>query len=78
MNDNILNDDNTSSDVSYDFNKMRRVPHPLLGKGLKLTDNIAGISDEEFERKLLSLEPDERDIATKLRKKRRLNANIPV
>jgi len=63
---------------NYDFSKMRKVPHPLLSKGKNLTDNIGGISDEEFERKLQDLEPDERDIAIRLRKRRRLNSNVSV
>jgi len=61
---------------NYDFSKMHKVPHPLLGKGKKLTDNIGGISDEEFEHKLQDLEPDERDIAIRLRKRRCLNPNV--
>ena len=61
---------------NYDFSKMRKVPHPLLGKAGNLIDNIGGISDEEFECKLQELEPDERDIAIKLRRRRRLNTNV--
>jgi len=63
---------------NYDFSKMRKVTHPLLGKGMKLTDNIGGITDEEFERKLKDLEPDERNIAIRLRERRRLNTNVSV
>jgi len=63
---------------NYDFNKMRKVPHPLLGKTGKLTDNVGDISDEEFERKLQELKPKERDIAIRLRKRRRLNKIVPV
>jgi hypothetical protein len=61
---------------NYDFSKMRKVPHPLLGKTVKLTDNVGDISDEEFDRKLEDLEPDERDIAIRLRKRRRLTTNV--
>jgi len=63
---------------NYDFSKMRKVPHPLLGKEKKLTDNVGGITDEEFGRKLNNLEPDERDIAIRQRKRRRLNTNVSV
>jgi hypothetical protein len=63
---------------NYDFSKMRKVPHPLLSKGKKLADNVGWITDEEFERKLKDLEPDERDIAIRLRKRRRLNTNVSV
>jgi len=55
---------------NYDFGKMRKVPHPLLGKGGKLVDNVGGISDAEFERKLQNLEPSERLAARRQRKKR--------
>jgi len=63
---------------NYDFSKMRKVPHPLLDNGKTLTDNIGGITDEEFERKLQDLEPCEHDIAIRLRKRRRLNTNVSV
>ena len=63
---------------NYDFSKMRKVPHPLLGNAGNPIDNVGGISDEEFERKLQDLEPDERDIAIRLRKRRRLNTNVSV
>jgi len=63
---------------NYDFSKMRKVPHPLLGQAGNLTDSVGGISDEEFELKLKDLEPDERDIAIRLRKRRRLNTNVTV
>jgi len=63
---------------NYNFTTMHKVPHPLLGKGKKLTDNIGGITDEEFKRKLKDLEPDERDIAIRLRKRRRLNTKTSV
>ena len=63
---------------NYDFTKMKKAPHPLLGKGRELTDNIGGISDEEFKRKLQDLKPDERDIVNRLRKRRRLKTNMPV
>ena len=59
---------------NYDFSTMKRIPHPLLGKA-KLVSNLGQLSDEEFERKLQDLEPDERNIAIILRK-RRLNANV--
>jgi len=59
----------------YDFNKMRKVPHPLFGKTKELTDNVGGISDEDFKRKLQDLDPNERDITIRLRK-RRLNTNV--
>jgi len=62
----------------YDFNKMCKVPHPLLGRTRELTDNVGGLSDECFERKLQELDPDERDIANRLRKRRRLNTNVQV
>jgi hypothetical protein len=63
---------------NYDFSKMRKVPHPLLGKAGKLTDNVGGISDEEFKRKLQDLEQDERDIAIRLRKRWSLNTNVTM
>ena len=63
---------------NYDFNNMKKAPHPLLRKRRELTDNISGISDEELERKLQDLRPDERDIVTRLRKRRRLKTNRPV
>ena len=63
---------------NYDFSKMRKIPHPLLDKAGNLTDNVAGISDEEFKRKLQDLEPDECEIATRLRKRRRLNTSVSV
>jgi len=62
----------------YDFNKMCKVPHPLLGKTRGLTDNVGGISDEDFKHKLQDLDPDERDITVRLRKKRRLNTKVQV
>jgi len=63
---------------NYDFSKMRKVPHPLLGKAGNLTDNVGSISDEEFERRLKDLEPDERDMAIRIRKRRRLKSNVSV
>jgi len=57
---------------NYDFSSMKRIPHPLLGKR-KLISNIGQLSDDEFENKLQGLEPDERDIAIMLRKRRRSN-----
>jgi len=63
---------------NYEFNNMRKVPHPLLDRAIELTDNIGSISDEDFERKLRDLEPDERDIAIRLRKRRQLNTNVSV
>jgi len=63
---------------SYDFNKMRKVPHPLLDRAGELTDNVGSISDEDFELKLQDLEPDERDIAIRLRKRRRLNTDVQL
>ena len=63
---------------SYDFKKMRKVPHPLLDKARELTDNVCSISDEEFERKLQDLEPEEREVAIRLRKRRRLDTSVSV
>jgi hypothetical protein len=61
---------------NYDFSKMRKVPHPLLGKTGKLIDNVGGISDAEFERKLQDLEPDERIAARRQRKIRQSSSSI--
>ena len=61
---------------NYDFSKMRKIPHPLLDKAGNLTDNVGGISAEDFKRKLQELEPDEREIATRLRNRRRLNTSV--
>jgi len=63
---------------NYDLKRMRKVTHPLLGKEGKLSDNVGGISDEEFERKLQDLTPDERSIVRRLRKRRRLNVPASV
>jgi len=62
---------------NYDFSKMKRIPNPLLGRA-NLVSNLGQLTDEEFERKLKDLEPDERDIAIRLRKRRRLNTNVSV
>jgi len=62
---------------NYNFSTMKRIPHPLLGKA-KLVSNLGQLSDEEFEHKIQKYEPDERDIAIKLRKRRRLDANVSV
>ena len=61
---------------NYDFSKMRRVPHPLLGMSSQLIDNIGGISDAEFERRLQELEPDERVAARRQRKARQSNSTV--
>jgi len=53
---------------NYDFSTMQRVSHPLAGK-VKLVSKLACLSDIEFERKLLGMEPDERDIARMLRQR---------
>jgi hypothetical protein len=53
---------------NYDFSAMRRVAHPLAGK-VKLVSKLGCLSDIEFERKLLGMEPDERDIARMLRQR---------
>jgi len=63
---------------NYNFNKMRKIPHPLLSDSDKLTDNVGGISDEEFERKLQGLSPNERDIVIKVRNRRRLSTSVSV
>ena len=60
------------------FSKMSKIPHPLLDKAGNPTDNVGGISDEDFKQKLLDLEPDEREIATRLRNRRRLNTSASV
>ena len=62
---------------NYDFSTMKRIPHPLLGKA-KLVSNLGQLSDEEFEHVIQDLEPDERDIAIRLRERRRLNTNVSV
>jgi hypothetical protein len=62
---------------NYDFSTMKRIPHPLFGKR-KLVSNLGQLSDDEFEHKLLDLEPDERDIAIRLRKRRRSNTTVSV
>ena len=62
---------------NYNFNTMKRIPHPLLGKA-KLVSNLGQLSDEEFEHKIQKFEPDERDIAIRLRERRRYNTNISV
>jgi len=54
---------------NYDFNKMQRVPHPLAGK-VNPVSRLGSLSEEEFERRLNNMEPDERDIAIRLRKRR--------
>ena len=58
---------------NYDFSKMQRVPHPLKGQ-TKLISNLGRLSDVEFEQKLLGMEPDERDIAIKLRRLRKVDS----
>jgi len=63
---------------NYDFSKMRKVPHPLLGQGGKLVDNVGGISDAEFERKLQDLEPNERIAARRQRKIRQSSSSVQV
>ena len=63
---------------NYDFSKMRKVPHPLLGKAGKLVDNVGSISDAEFERKLQDLEPSERLAARRQRKKRQSTSSVQV
>jgi len=54
---------------NYDLSTMKRIPHPLLGKG-KLVSNIGQLSEEEFEHKMQALTPSERSIAISLRKRR--------
>ena len=61
---------------SYDFSKMRRVPHPLLGKADRLNDNFSDISKDDFEQKLQDLEPDERIAARRQRKTRQSNSSV--
>ena len=61
---------------SYDFSKMRRVPHPLLGKADRLNDNVGGISNDDFERKLQDLEPDERIAARRQQKFRQSKSSV--
>ena len=63
---------------NYDFSKMRKVPHPLSGRVGKLTDNVGGITDEEFERKLQELEPNERIAARIQRRIRQSGSNVSV
>jgi hypothetical protein len=61
---------------NYDFSTMQRVPHPLAGK-VKLESKLGSLSDIEFERKLLGMEPDERDIAKMLRQRAR-QSDLPA
>jgi len=62
---------------NYDFSTMQRVPHPLAGK-VELVSRLGSLSDDEFERRLNNMEPDERDIAIRLRKRRCSNTNVSV
>ena len=59
----------------YDLSTMQRVPHPLAGK-VKLISRLGSLSEDEFKQRLQNMEPDERDIAIKIRERRRLNTNI--
>jgi len=54
---------------NYDLKKMREIPHPFMSDNR--TDWVNDISDAEFEQKLLELDPDERTLALKYRKKTR-------
>ena len=60
--------------ANYDLSTMQRVPHPLAGK-IRLISNLGRLSDVEFERKLQGMEPDEQDIARRLRKLRKTDTS---
>ena len=63
---------------NYDFSKMRKVPHPLLGEAGNLVDNVGSISDVEFERKVQGLEPNERIAVRRQRKTRQSESSVAL
>ena len=60
---------------NYDFSKMQRVSHPLAGK-VNLVSRLGSLPDDEFKRRLNNMEPEEREIAIRLRKRRRSNTSV--